>query len=77
MYSDLVMSEYLTPSNKNLTVDEKRKMFAIKNRMVDIPANFPQGRTAKLCFCGENEDMRHIYNCEILNQKEKQYFREI
>ena len=68
-YSGLEMSEYLLPTNQKLTIDEKRKMFAVKNRMIDIPANFPKTNKDKKCFCGKIEDMVHIYNCEVLNSK--------
>ena len=35
-YSAIEMSEYLLPSNKNLTLEEKRRQFAIINKMVDM-----------------------------------------
>ena len=69
-YSGLEMSEYLLPTNQKLTIDEKRKMFAVKNRMIDIPANFPKTNMDKKCVCGKIEDMVHIYNCEVLDNKQ-------
>jgi hypothetical protein len=42
-------------------------MFAVKNRMINIPANFPKPKMEYRCYCGEKEDMKHIYNCEIIN----------
>ena len=65
------MEEYLKPINNNLSVDLKRELFAVKNRMIDIPYNFPRSDKQTLCVCREEEDMQHIYDCEILN-KEKQ-----
>ena len=63
-YSCIQMSEYLHPSNK-LTIEEKRKQFEIRNKMVDIPANFPKTEVDAFCFCGSAEDLKHIYECEI------------
>ena len=71
-YSTIEMSEYLLPSNKNLTLEEKRRQFAIRNKMVDIPANFPKTKEETICFCGKVENMNHIYECEMLeNEKER------
>ena len=33
------MSEYLQPSNLALKIEQKREMFSIRNRMIDIPQN--------------------------------------
>ena len=64
------MSEYLLPICE-LTIAEKQKMFSIKNRMVDIPANFPANKSTHICACGQIEDMKHVYNCEEINGKQK------
>ena len=69
--SEIGMAEYLLPNN-NLTIEEQRTIFSIRNRMVnDIPANFSSKieNTAK-CTCGESEDMKHVYNCKYLNIEE-------
>ena len=39
-YSSLEMSQYLQPFNNKLSIEEKREMFAIRNKMVKIPATF-------------------------------------
>ena len=44
------MAEYLIPST-SLTISEKHQMFAIKNRMLNIPANFPQPNIEHKCIC--------------------------
>ena len=36
-YSDIDMAEYLQPINSKLNIEQKRKMFAVRNMMVDIP----------------------------------------
>merc|ERR1712115_100314 len=70
-YSCVGMAEYLQPYNKYLTVEEKREMFKIRNRMVNIPANFTSKSEHK-CKCGDLEDMSHIYECDILSVKSDQ-----
>ena len=67
IYSELQMAEYLLPGSNNLTIEEKCKIFAVKNRMIDIPANFGGTNT---CICGMEEDMAHIYNCGIYKGKQ-------
>ena len=49
-YTSIEMSEYLQPYNRNLTVGQKEEMFAVRNRMVNIPGNF--GSKTK-CECGK------------------------
>jgi hypothetical protein len=51
-----------------LSVCEKQGMFAVKNRMKNIPANFPKPNFEYLCQCGKKEDMVYIYYCELLNR---------
>ena len=40
IYSKIEMSEYLSPLNEELTFEEKRRLFEIRNKMVNIPSNF-------------------------------------
>ena len=65
-YTTLEMSEYLLPFNSKLDIDEKRRLFEIRNRMTKIPNNF--GKEEK-CLCGKQENISHLYSCEILNEK--------
>ena len=56
--TEIRMAEYLLPNN-NLTIEEQRTIFSIRNRMVNnIPANFSSKKenTSK-CTCGESEDI--------------------
>ena len=69
-YSTLEMAEYLQPSNSALTIEQKRDLFSIRNRMLDIPQNFPGKNIQNTCVCGETEEMIHIYNCEMLKESE-------
>ena len=64
------MSEYLQPINQVLSIEQKREMFAIRNRMIDIPNNFSGRKEHSRCICGETEDMIHIFNCEMLKEGE-------
>ena len=52
-----------------MTIEEKRELFALRNRMTDIPNNF--GKKEEKCVCGTLETMSHIYSCESLNQTKK------
>ena len=68
-YQELKMSEYFLP-NENLSIDDQRNIFALKNKMSDIPSNFTseENNTFKSC-CGTKEEMEHIYYCKYLNKE--------
>ena len=68
-YSRLEMSEYLLPHITELNIEEKRKLFEMKNRMTNIPNNF--GIKNVKCLCGADEIMSHIYECEKLNERKE------
>ena len=38
--------------------------------MIDIPNNFTGRQEHNKCVCGETEEMKHIYNCEMLRKSE-------
>ena len=40
MYCDIEMAEYLLPSNNTLNIVQKQKLFAVRNRMIEISSNF-------------------------------------
>ena len=63
-FTTLEMSEYLLPYSI-LNIEDKRKMFALRNRMTQIPYNY--GKKEEKCVCGTVETMQHIYSCESLN----------
>ena len=64
-YTKLEMSEYLLPFNSKLNIEEKRRLFEIRNRMSKIASNF--GNKEEKCICGAEENMHHIYSCESIN----------
>ena len=62
IYSSIRMSEYLLP-NEKMSIEDQRKIFEIRNNMIDIPANFTSEKENKArCICGEKENTTHIYN---------------
>ena len=42
----------------------------MRTRMTKIPNNFLNGAEKVKCFCGEEEEMSHVYECNILNSNE-------
>ena len=66
-YPAIQMSEYLLP-NEELSIDDQRNIFEIRNKMSNIPSNYSsENENTSQCVCGEREDMVHIYNCTYLN----------
>jgi hypothetical protein len=66
-YENLEMPEYLLPITLALTIEERRKLFSMRNKMVNIANNFPKSDIKEKCSYGKIEDMQHIYECEKLN----------
>ena len=67
MYTRIEMSQYLQP-NDLLEIEEQKKIFEIRNKMTNIPANYPgTNRNEIKCVCDETENMEHIYCCKKLN----------
>ena len=69
IYSKLEISEYLSPLTSHLSITDKRKMFSVRNMMIDIPANFSKANRDMKCICGEIETMKHLYICEELSSE--------
>ena len=67
-YTELEMADYLQPYNSKLSIEEKRRLFALRNRMTEIPSNY--GKKEEKCVCGNEENLPHIYSCNILNKIE-------
>ena len=65
------MNEYL--KTEKLTVEEKRLLFSMKNRRVNVKTNFENNLSnlsCKLCkMNGENECEIHILECEKIKSK--------
>ena len=59
-YKEFQIAEYLMPNETMKNVEDQRYLFAIRNKMINIPANI--GKQEK-CICGDIEKMSHIYYC--------------
>ena len=63
-YSELKMAEYLMPNFQNISIEDRRNIFELRNRMLPIPINFPNRKDDTTCWCGDLEETRHIYICK-------------
>ena len=70
-YHSIEMAEYLLPYNK-MSISQKRKIFEIRNKMVDIPDNFSSDSIENVCICGQREILSHIYYCNILSENKNE-----
>ena len=66
------MAEYLLPNDKIQNINEQRNIFAIRNRMVELPVNFQHSQTIETCSCGNIETMEHIYSCDKWNKNNRE-----
>ena len=41
-YNRMEMAEYLLPTNNELSIESKKRLFAARNNMINIPSNFSQ-----------------------------------
>ena len=67
-YVGLEMPAYLEPNEISLSIDDQRYVYAMRNKMVDIPSNCG---SISVCVCGGSENMLHIFNCKYLNKEEE------
>ena len=70
-YSELKMADYLIPGYEQITINEQRNIFSIRNQMVEIPHNFPTTNEKEICRCREEVTMKHIYECEFFSENDK------
>ena len=42
----------------------------MRNKMSKISANYSSREVKHFCFCGEEEDMEHVYTCKQLKSEE-------
>ena len=76
-FSELEPVDYLFPSS-GLLLEDQRKVFSIRNRMVKIVNNF--SNIKQNCLCGEIDSLQHIYLCKLFcetNDEEVTDFEEI
>ena len=58
------MAEYLSPNYEQLSLNDQRYIFAIRNRMIEIEHNFRKQLLEEKCICGEQITQQHIYSCQ-------------
>ena len=79
-YEKIQMANYLSPSDIRLSISDKKEIFAIRNKMIQIHGNFTSRNFEKNCKagCPEIETMEHIYFCEkYKNNGEKIHYKHI
>ena len=68
------MAYYLLPHDFNMTIEDKKLLFSLKNRMFQLSNDFNIDKNNKqLCVmkCGSEENLEHIYNCLKINIQSK------
>ena len=67
------MAKYLSPGDTNLSIIDKKEIFAIRNKMIQIHGHFSDRNFLKYCKagCPEIETIEHIYHCETYNNNEE------
>ena len=65
-YTQLEMAEYLLPINKKLTLEKKREMFSVRNRMINIELIFKNRKQIAECLCQNEENMEHNGTVNLL-----------
>ena len=48
-YKRLEMSEYLMPHNEKLSIEEKQRLFSVRNRLVEKGNNFRKNEECMIC----------------------------
>ena len=52
-----------------MNIEDQRTIFAIRNRMINIPSNFVSKEKNDIkCICENIEEMKHVYECQYLNE---------
>ena len=59
-FTSLQMSEYLLPYNSMMNIEEKRELFALRNRMTDIPNHFGKKRR-KMCVWDIGDNVSYLF----------------
>ena len=77
--SEIQMAIYLKPNDEGLTIADKRYIFAIRNRMINLSTNFPsnKNRGENCTNCGERETSEHIYTCDQTKENNNTKYEEI
>ena len=67
-HENMKLQPYLLSENKNLTINEKKFIFAARTRMLDLKGNFKTGMSdRKCCKCEATEEtQQHLLDCTAL-----------
>ena len=67
-YDELKMQDYLKSSN--LQISEKKLLFQLRTRMVDVKENFKHAYTEHVCpLCeSENDSQQHLLDCVTISK---------
>ena len=59
-YSSMKMAEYLSPTYEQLSLNDQRYIFAIRNRMIELEHNFRKQLPEEKSICGDQMTQQHI-----------------
>ena len=68
-YLKIEMAEYLSPCNTELSIEEKQKLFAIRNQMTNFEMKFNE--KPQNCLCGKIESIEHFFLMRIIKEGRK------
>ena len=60
------MAEYLSPNYEQLSLNDQRYIFAIRNRMIEIEHNFRKQLPEENCICGEQITQHTFTHAKIM-----------
>ena len=68
-HENIKLQPYLLSENKNLTINEKKFIFAARTRMLDLKGNFETGMSDRKCRKCEatDETQQHLLDCPALS----------
>ena len=68
------MQKYLRNNNMKISIEEKQMIFKLRSKVTNVKMNFKgmhEDLKCKICN-EENETQKHLLECKILNENEKQ-----
>ena len=68
------MQDYLQPNDTISSIKDGKTLFNLESGMVEVKSNFSSKYSNKYCEmeCGELENIQHILECVILNEKSEE-----
>ena len=71
-YSHLQMEDYLQPNQYIQTKEDQQLLFNLRNKMLKSEGLLIENQT-KICICGNQQNIQHLYNCKVINQNDPEY----